>query len=370
MTRRLRIGLLAVAGLLVILLLAALIAMYVVLQPERFTAMLQSRAEAAGLDLGLANPASPTLWPKPALELEGLTLRARGSGTPLIVASRGKLVLPWRTLLGGETTVSRLELEGARIDMDAVSAYLDTRPPQPSTSGAFLPGIDAGFSISRGTLTRGNRLLMSDVDIDAGRLANGRVFDLTLSALIGDRHYAMTLGTRPLLARGVLTLEELQLELSSDDRFAASLQGTATWRGGADVGASLAGRATRHDAPPLDIALGMTPANEKDPLSVALKVDSPTEHVDVRVPPLAVAQWWTGINAGGTPTLPPLLGTVDAQAVDAGSVHVTGLRIRATADDAATLPASASTSAPARTVTAPTPTPAHTATAAKAGTPR
>jgi len=349
-TRRLRIGLLAIAGLLLVILLTALIAMYVVLQPERFTAMLQSRAEAAGLDLGLASPASPTLWPKPALELEGLTLRERGTGTPLIIASRGKLVLPWRTLLGGETTVSRLELEGARIDMDAVSGYLDTLPPQPSTAGALLPGIDAGFRVSRGTLTRGNRLLMSDVDIDAGRLANGHVFDLTLSALVADKPYAMTLRTRPVLDQGVLTLGDLQLDLSSDDRFEATLRGSATWRGGADVGAALNGRMTRQDAPPLDLVLGMTPANEQDPLFVSMKLDGPTEHADLRVPPLAAAQWWTGINAGGTPTLPPLLGTVDADAIEAGSVHVRGLRIRATPDD---VPATAvSAQAPAASATA------------------
>jgi AsmA protein len=380
-TRRLRIGLLVLAGLLVVLLLTALIATYVVLQPERFTAMLQSRAEAAGLDLGLASPASPTLWPKPALELDGLTLRARGSGTPLIVASRGELVLPWRTLLGGETTVSRLELEGARIDMDAVSAYLDTLPSQPTTAGAILPGIDAGFRVSRGTLTRGNRLLMSDVDIDAGRLANGRVFDLTLSALVDDKPYTMTLRTRPVLDGGVLTLGALQLDLASDDRFDATLRGSATWRGGADVGASLTGRVTRQDAKPLDIVLGMTPANEQDPLFVSMKVDGPTEHADLRVPPLAVAQWWTGINAGGTPTLPPLLGTVDAEAVDAGSVHITGLRIRATPDGAPVAAASTSTIAPAGSATAtapmpmpmpmptPTPTPAGNKLPARAPAP-
>jgi AsmA protein len=363
-TRRLRIGLLAVAGLLLGLLLTALIATYVVLQPERFTAMLQSRAEAAGLDLGLASPASPTLWPKPALELEGLTLRARGSGTPLIVASRGELVLPWRTLLGGETTVSRLELEGARIDVDAVSAYLDTLPSRPTTAGAVLPGIDTGFRVSRGTLTRGNRLLMSDVEIDAGRLANGRVFDLTLSALVGGMPYTVTLRTRPLLERGTLTLDGLQLELASDDRFDATLRGAATWRGGADVGASLTGRVTRQEAPPLDIVLGMTPANEQDPLFVAMKLDGPTEHADLRVPPLAVAQWWTGINAGGTPTLPPLLGTVDAATVDAGPVHVTGLRIRATPEDAPVAASSTSTTAPAGSATTPMPGPTPTSTPA------
>lgn len=344
--RRLRITLLAVGGLLMGVLVAALVATYVVLQPERFTAMLQSRAEAAGLDLGLASPASPTLWPKPALELDGLTLRARGSGTPMIVASRGKLVLPWRTLLGRDTGVSRLEVEGARIDMDAVSAYLDTLPTRPSTAGAILPGIDAGFRVTRGTLTRGNRLLLSNVDIDAGRLANGRVFDLTLAATSDDKPYSLTLRTRPVLSRGVLTLGDLSLDLASKDRFAASLRGDATWRGGADVGASLAGRMTRQDASPFDLVLNVTPANQQDPLFVALKLDGPTDHADLRVPPLAVAEWWSGINAGGAPTLPPLLGTVDAAAVDTGSVHIKGLHIRATPDAPATdAPAPATTTA-------------------------
>lgn len=353
MNRRLRIGLLAAGGLLMGILVAALVATYVVLQPDRFTAMLQSRAETAGLDLALASPASPTLWPKPALELEGLTLRARGSGTPLIVASRGKLVLPWRTLLGQDTTVSRLEVEGARIDMDAVSAYIDTLPSRPSTAGAILPGIDAGFRVTRGTLTRGNRLLLSNVDIDAGRLADGRVFDLKLAASSSDKPYAMTLRTRPALSRGVLTLDDLTLDLSSQDRFTANLHGDATWRGGADVGASLAGRMTRHDASPFDIVLNVTPANQQDPLFVALKLDGPTDHADLRVPPLAVAEWWSGINAGGAPTLPPLFGNVDAAAVDTDTVHIKGLHIRATPDTAPTNgPAPASTTArPARGLT-------------------
>lgn len=350
MKRGLRVGLLAVAGLLAGVLVTALVATYVVLQPERFTAMLQSRAEAAGLDLSLANPASPTLWPKPALELDGLTLRARGEGTPMLVASRGKLVLPWRTLVGGDTSVSRLEVEGARIDLDAVSAYLDTLPSRPSTAGAVLPTVDAGFRVTRGTLTRGNRLLLSNVDIDAGRLDNGRVFDLALAASADDRPYSLNLRTRPSLAHGILTLGDIALDVSSENRFAATLRGNATWRGGADVGASLSGRMTRQAGSPFDLVLSVAPANQQDPLFVALKLDGPTDHADLRVPPLAVAEWWTGMAAGGAPTLPPLLGNVDVAELDAGSVHVKGLRIRATPDDAlpsGTLPAAASTAAPA-----------------------
>ncbi|HVI54093.1 MAG TPA: AsmA family protein [Luteibacter sp.] len=331
MNRRLRIGLLAVAGLVAAIVVAALIAMYVVLQPERFTALLQSRARAAGLELTLASPASPTLWPKPSLELDGITLRGNAGGTPLIVASRGKLVLPWRTLMGGEATISRLEVEGARIDLDAVSAYIDSLPPRPSTAGAILPAIDAGFRVSRSTLLRGNRLLLSNVDIDAGRLANDHRFTLTINASTADdAPYALDLATTPSLARGILTLDDLDLDIAGKGRFSATLRGDATWRGGADVGASMAGRVTRTAAAPYDVVLGITPANQQDPLSIAMKIDGEQDHADLHLPPLALADWWTGMQAGHSPTLPPVQGSVDATQVDIGSVHIKGLRVRAT----------------------------------------
>jgi hypothetical protein len=338
-SRRLRIGLLAIGGLVAVVVLAAFIATYVVLQPERFTALLQSRARAAGLELSLSSPASPTLWPKPALELEGLTLRAESAGVPMIVASRGKLVLPWSTLTGGDTRISRLEVEGARIDLDAVSAYLDTLPSRPSTAGAILPSIDAGFRITRGTLTRGNSLFLSDVNVDAGRLDNGRPFTLSLAASASeDTTFVLDLETTPTLARGVLTLEDLVLRLSDQPRSSTTLRGEATWRGGADVGASLSGSMTRTKGTPYDIVLNVTPANQQDPLYVSVKLDGENDHTDMRIPPLAVAEWWAGISAGGSPTLPPLLGTVNAKAVDIGPVHIKGLHLRATPN----VPASAS----------------------------
>jgi len=362
MNRRLRIASLSLGGFVAAVVLAALIAMYVVLQPERFTALLQSRARAAGLELTLANPASPTLWPKPALELEGITLRGNARSAPLVIASRGKIVLPWHTLLGGDTTISRIEVDGARIDLDAVSAYLDTLPPRSSTAGAVLPAIDAGFRITHGTLARGNTLVLSDVDIDAGRLASGHHFDLSLGATASGQPYAIDLDASPSLDHGVLSVGDLTVRVSSATHFDSKLRGDATWRGGADVGASLAGSMTREGALPFDLAINVTPADEADPLYVALKVDGPTDHADVRIPPLALAAWWTGLGSGTTPSLPPLLGTVDASVIDAGSVHVKGLHIRATGDSpapaaTATMPAPASTvgARPARDADLPQP---------------
>ncbi|MGN6479390.1 membrane assembly protein AsmA [Luteibacter sp.] len=337
---RLRTFLLAAGGFLAALIIAAIIATYVVLQPDRFTSLLQARAKAVGLSLTLSSPATPTLWPKPALELDGVTVRGPNGGTPLIVASRGKLVLPWRTLMGRDTSISRLEVEGARIDIDAVAAYLDTLPERSSTAGATLPTIDAGFRISRGTLLRGNRLLLSDVEADAGRLASGRRFSLSLAADTADGHpYQLVLATLPILRAGVLSLDDVTLDIASPNNFETNLKGSATWRGGADVGASLAGRLVRGQGAPYTVALNVTPANQEDPLYVALKVDGESGHADLRVPPIALADWWAGMQAGGPPALPPMLGSADVQAVDAAGVQVKGLRIRATPN----VPVSAST---------------------------
>lgn len=344
---RLRTFLLAAGGFLAALVIAAVIATYVVLQPDRFTSLLQAQASSVGLSLSLASPATPTLWPKPALELEGVTVRGPGGGTPLVVASRGKLVLPWRTLLGRDTSMSRLEVEGARIDIDAVSAYLDTLPKRPSTAGATLPTIDAGFRISRGTLLRGNRLLLSDVDAEAGRLANGRPFNATLAAATADgQRYQVTIATLPTLRDSVLSLADTSLDIASRDHFESKLKGTAVWRGGADVGATLAGTLERPGTNPYNLSLNVTPANQEDPLYVALKLDGDAGHADVRIPPIAVADWWAALQAGNAPALPPLLGSADINAIDAGNVHVQGLRIRATPN----VPVSAaSTAAPAGT---------------------
>ncbi|UPG89046.1 membrane assembly protein AsmA [Luteibacter aegosomaticola] len=328
---RLRTFLLAAGGFLAALVIAAIIATYVVLQPDRFTSLLQARANAVGLSLTLASPATPTLWPKPALELDGVTVRGPTGGTPLIVASRGKLVLPWRTLMGRDTSISRLEVEGARIDIDAVSTYLDTLPKRASTAGATLPTIDAGFRITRGTLLRGNRLVLSDVEADAGRLASGRRFNVSLAASTADgQPYQLVLATLPTLHDGVLTLGDVTLDASSRTHFDTRLNGAATWRGGADVGASLTGTLTRPNAPPYAMKLDVTPANQEDPLYVALKLDGDAGHADLRVPPIALADWWSAMQAGGAPALPPVLGSADVQTIDAGSLQIQGLRVRAT----------------------------------------
>ena len=82
--RWLRIALWSIAGAALAALLTLVVSLYLLLQPDRFTALLQREASNAGLVLNLASPASPTLFPRPALELQGLTLSAKGAGMSAI----------------------------------------------------------------------------------------------------------------------------------------------------------------------------------------------------------------------------------------------------------------------------------------------
>ena len=59
---------------------------FFLLRPDRFTAMLQNQAAGAGLELNLARPASPSLFPRPALDLNGITINAQGANTPILLA--------------------------------------------------------------------------------------------------------------------------------------------------------------------------------------------------------------------------------------------------------------------------------------------
>ncbi|MGB6145107.1 MAG: AsmA family protein, partial [Rhodanobacter sp.] len=94
MSRRLRLIATVLGGVVVAATLVVVAAVYLLLQPDRFTAMLQSQARATGLELNLASPASPSLFPRPALDLRGITLNAQGASAPILLAARGRLVLP------------------------------------------------------------------------------------------------------------------------------------------------------------------------------------------------------------------------------------------------------------------------------------
>ncbi|WP_424683157.1 AsmA family protein [Frateuria sp. YIM B11624] len=344
MTRRLHYALLALTGILVAALVALVVTVYLLLQPERFTAMLQEQAAKAGLELSLSSPASPTLFPRPALELQGLTLTAQGASMPILLAANGRLALPWSTLFGGPTVISRLEIDAPRVDLDALQAWLSSLPSGPAGAAPNIPRIDTGVRIARGTLVRGNQMLLRDFSLDAGSLLTGRPFPLVVSAKdAAGTPMQLRLTATPRIQGNALQLNDINLDFTRGATLAMQLTGEAHWHGAADAAATLAGSLDEADAGRYDISLGLTPANQSDPLLLALKLDGPGNHVDLRLPPLGIARWWSHIGDEQGPQLnaPPGSGHVDAATLDVAGVHIEGLHL-----ELAPAPA-ASTAAPA-----------------------
>jgi AsmA protein len=332
MSRRLRLVLLIVGGFALAVVLAAVIAVYLLLQPERFTRMLQTQARAAGLELNLASPASPTLFPRPALDLNGITLNAQGANVPILLAARGQLALPWHTLFGGPTVISQLQIESPRVDLDALQEWLSDLPAQPAGTPPNIPRIDTGVSISRGSLVRGNEVLLDNVSLEAGSLVSGQPFPLSLSAVTAaGTPLQLRLSATPHIEGSTLQLDNITLHLSQANTMTLALTGSAHWHGAADAAARLAGKLDQADAGQYDMSLTLTPANQASPLLLALKLDGPDNHADLRLPPLDLAHWWSQLGDEHAPqlTMPPISGHAEIAKIQAGSISIEGLTVQA-----------------------------------------
>jgi len=332
MSRRLRLFLLVLGGFALAVVLAAVIAVYLLLQPERFTRMLQTQARAAGLELNLASPASPTLFPRPALDLNGITLNAEGANVPILLAARGQLALPWHTLFGGPTVISQLRIESPRVDLDALQGWLSNLPAQPAGAPRNIPRIDTGVSIGRGSLVRGNEVLLDNVSLEAGSLISGQPFPLSLSAVTAaGTPLQLRLSATPRIEGNTLQLDNITLHLTQARSMTLALTGTAHWHGIANASARLAGKLDQADAGQYDVSLTLDPAGGGNPLLLALKLDGPDNHADLRLPPLALAHWWSQLGNEQAPqlTMPPISGHAEIARLETGSVRIEGLTLQA-----------------------------------------
>lgn len=332
MPRWLRLSLITVSGATLLLVAVALIAVHVLLQPERITAMLQKQAHDAGLELSLASPATPALFPRPALELEGITLSARDANMPILLAARGTLVLPWRTLLHGETVISQMQIDSPRVDLDALQSWLADLPTGPASVPAEIPRIDAGVHVTRGSVVRGNQVLLGDVELVAGRLAPDHPFPLTISAKDAQgTPMQLRLAATPRIRNGALQLDNIGLYLTHSTTLTLHLAGNARWRGAADASAQMSGKLDHANSGEYDTAIELSPADQSDPLMLALKLDGPANHADLHLPPLALASWWAQLDHDEGPRLsvPPGSGHAEIANIDTGDISIEGLTIQA-----------------------------------------
>jgi AsmA protein len=354
MSRRLRVSLIAAGATVLALVLIALLTAYLMLRPEHFTRSLRQAARNAGLELNLTAPALPTLWPRPGIHLKGFRLFVQGQSDPLLIASHGQIIVPWRTLLGGHADIGKLQLDSPRLDLEQLRIAL-----QQLSSGAGdaaqLPNIDTGISISNGTLVRGNEVLLQSVFIHTGALAPDRVFTLDLGAKRGDRPSLKLVmqftphRTDKQNGKSVIAFNELRLAVSTQSKSALKLSGHALWSGGDNLDLSLTGNMLLSDHDNYEVDLRTIPTSGNQPRRMRLKLDSSGNHVDMRLSPTRLAEWWqrvAGNHAPGPLPAPPLDGSIDASKIEVGKLGIKGLKVRS--GDA--IPAPASSAAPAASV--------------------
>ncbi|RUL69742.1 membrane assembly protein AsmA [Dyella choica] len=351
MPRPLRLLLIALASIAGGIVLVVLVELYLLLQPDRFTAMLKEQAHEAGLQLTLSSPASPTLFPRPALHLEGITLAASNPGPsamPILLAANGRLVLPWNTIFGHEVVISRMQINSPRVDLDALQAWLMNLPPQSATVPEAIPRIATGVRIRNGSVVQNNSEWLSNVSLDTGRLAPGQAFWVSMSAKETDgRPLQWQFSSVPSIADGALKLDAIDIHVSDSSATTLHLAGQARWLGSADASMQLQGKFHLSGEGDYDAAVMLTPAAQGKPLLLHLKLLGADNHIDLELPPLALAQWWNQLANPQGPQLstPPGSGQIDMARLDLGKVHIEGLSVQT--DDAA--PAAAESTAPPAT---------------------
>jgi len=345
-----------VAMVIVLILLAVLAGVLVVrslLQPQRFTALLQSQLANAGVILSVDKPASPALWPHPAVQLQGFRLSVAGATAPLLSASEARIVVPWRALLHRELAIERLEIETPRIDIEQLQTLLSRMPH--NAGPPQLPRIGAGLRIANGTLVRGDEPLLFDLDAETGPLMPGTPFHLDASARNGaDRGGKLSLRMLPEHQDAMLRFEQIDLRMSVEQGAQVHIAGDAYWQGGSELGANLQGGftlpahgsavavastpapassvANQEPARNYTFALRIQPMQGATAMTAALKLDGEGKHLDARIQPAALMAWWRGV-LGAAPeaalAMPPISGTAQLDAVDYGPLHMQGVRVQA-----------------------------------------
>lgn len=363
----------------VLLALAVALAVHIhnLLQPERFTTLLENDLAAAGLKLSLQAPAEPTLFPRPGVQLEGFSLANAGSNRAVLRAAGATIVVPWRALLHGEVAIERVDVDAPHVDLDELEALLARLPRR--VGPPRLPTITTGIHMSQGMLSRDGSPLLFDFSVETGALAPGQLFRLDAAARsAAGRRFTALLATVPSAAHdGVIDLKSLRLYLAEQQGTALQLDGQGSWRGGEDLAMQLHGTlrhralappaastsapagsltsATNPPAAPAElvtdkIALNVSPARDRNhtPLTVTLKLDGDDAHVDLRLQPTQFGRWWKHVLTArpGQPPAPlPFTGKAEVQQLDFGWLKARGLSIDADPDLAPA--ASATAAAPA-----------------------
>lgn len=367
---------LAVVAVLVALAIALAIYVHGLLQPQRFTALLENGLAAAGLRLNMQEPAEPTLFPRPAVQLHAFSLTIIGSDIPVLQATGATIVVPWRALLHGEVAIERIDVDAPRIDLGEIESLLARLPHYAGAPRApRLPTIATGIRMSHGTLTRNGSPLLFDFSLQTGALAPGKAFRLDASARTsGGRKFLASVETVPSVRHGgVIDFKPLQVHFTTQPGMALALHGHASWRGGAALAAQFEGTLQHPAAAPAaattaakaatgastgipgiraralvvdKVAVDLEPSHGSAPLLATVKLIGKDAQVDMRIRPTEFGTWWNRlltVTPGQPPTPMPFTGTAHLRELDLDGFKAMGIHIEATP---ASAPAPATSTAP------------------------
>jgi AsmA protein len=363
------------------LLVALAIHVQALLQPQRFTDLLERELASVGIKLDMQAAAEPTLFPRPAVHVRRFSLTNAGSSTPFLQARGATIVVPWRALLRGDVAIERVEVEGPRIDLGELKALLMRLPGHKGPPR--LPTIAAGVHMTGGTLTNGGAPLLFELGVDTGELLPGRPFRMDASARSGDgREITASLDTVPSSPHaGTIDLDPIRIDLAKQGGFALQLEGQGQWQGGEAVALHLRGNlrypslappaastsapasggsasasapAPRSGAMSVDeIVLDVLPPSGKTPLGVAVNIQGNNSRASFRLQPTEFGKWWQRLLAASPEHSPgplPFTGEAEVKKLDVGWLKATGLTLNAGPDlkpasSASTAPAAASSAA-------------------------
>jgi AsmA protein len=364
---------LAVGVLVLALLVALAIHVQHLLQPQRFTNLLERELASVGIKLEMQAAAEPTLFPRPAVRMRGFSLTNAGSSRPFLQARGATIVVPWRAVLRGDVAIERIEVESPRIDLGEFKALLLRLPSHKGPP--MLPTILAGVHMTRGTVTNGGAPLLFELGLDTGELVPGHPFRMDATARSGDgRQIMASLETVPsLLHDGAIGFDPLRFDLDRRKGFTLQLQGKGEWHGGEAIALHLLGNlaypslapppvsgsapaasaSARTDAPrqPATTVDKITvdvfpPMPGKAPLEVALTLKGDDTNADFRMRPTEFGKWWQQLIAASPDHPPgpmPFTGHAEVQKLDLGWIKATGMTFSADPD---LKPASAASSVP------------------------
>ena len=194
-----------------------------------------------------------------------------------------------------------------------------------------IPRIATGVRIRNGSVVENNSEWLSNVSLDTGRLAPSQLFWINLSAKETDgTPLQLQASTVPSITDGALMLDNISLHASDSSAATLQLTGRARWQGAANATVQLQGKVYETSEGNYDAAISLVPAAQDTPLLLRVKLLGKNNHVDLELPPLALAQWWNQManSQGPKVSAPPGNGVIDMATVDVGKVHIEGLRIQ------------------------------------------